>query len=119
MDDVVAGRNREMACRGRGSNRISRSRVPLAWSRISRTGPPVVAQLRTHHAPPDGDQQFVLEMAAQARQRAAHCRLTEIEPVAGGDVALVQQGVEGDQQVQIEEMQVHSCGPARRRLDGL
>ena len=58
-----------------------------------------------HHAPADGHQQFVLEVAAQARQRAAHRRLTQVEAIAGlRDIALTEQGIEGDQKIQVEQM---------------
>ena len=40
---------------------------------------------------------------AQARQHAAHRRLTEMDAAAGvGDALLREQRVEGDEQVQIE-----------------
>jgi hypothetical protein len=42
---------------------------------------------------------------AQPGQRSAHRGLTEIEPVAGArDVAFGQQGVEGDEKIEVEEM---------------
>jgi hypothetical protein len=43
----------------------------------------------------------------KAGRRSAHRRLAEIQPVAGArHTALGEQGVESDEQVQIEEMQV-------------
>jgi hypothetical protein len=47
-------------------------------------------------------------VAAQAGERGAGGGLAEADPVArAGDVALLEQGVEGDQEVEVEARQVH------------
>jgi hypothetical protein len=57
---------------------------------------------RRHHPAPGPDQQRVAGDFAQARQRAAGGRRTELQPPPGArDVAFGQQHVEGDQQVEI------------------
>ena len=54
------------------------------------------------------DEEVVAEVAAQAGERGAGGGLAEADPVArAGDVALLEQGVEGDQEVEVEARQVH------------
>ena len=63
---------------------------------------------RQHHLAADGHQQFVAEIVPQPRERAAHRRLAQVQPIPGaGDVPLGQQRVKGDEQVQIEQVKVH------------
>src|SRR4029079_14978962 len=63
---------------------------------------------RQHHLPADRHQQLVAEVVAQPRERTAHRRLAQIQPVPGpGHVPLGQQRIEGDEQVEVEEVQVH------------
>ena len=49
------------------------------------------------------DQQLVVEVLAQPGQRAAHRRLAHRHPLAGvGEVALLEEGVQGQQQVGVD-----------------
>ncbi|MNC86454.1 hypothetical protein D3C83_21200 [compost metagenome] len=65
---------------------------------------------RQGHLASDRDEQLVVEVVAKPGQRAAHRRLAQVQPVAGArDVALREQGVESDEKIQIEEMQVHAA----------
>jgi hypothetical protein len=55
------------------------------------------------HAASAGDEQLIVQCVAQARQHAAHRRLTEMDAAAGvGDAPLREQRVESDEQIQIE-----------------
>ena len=54
-------------------------------------------------------EQLVAKVMPEASQRSAHCRLTEMESVTRTrDVTLGQQRIKRHEQVQIEEVQVHS-----------
>ncbi len=60
------------------------------------------------HIPAYPDQQLVIEVVAQFLQRGAHGGLGDEYPFGGpGDVFLVEQGVQGDEQVQVEAVQLH------------
>jgi hypothetical protein len=53
------------------------------------------------------DEQLVLEEPAQAAERVAHRRLADADALRGpGDAALGQEGVEGDQEVEVEPAQI-------------
>nr|WP_292629417.1 hypothetical protein [Novosphingobium sp. 28-62-57] len=63
---------------------------------------------RGHHLPPRGNQQIIFEMLPQPRKSRAHRGLANMHPFCGaGDIALFQQHVEGDEQVQIKTSEAH------------
>jgi hypothetical protein len=67
-----------------------------------------LGERREGHAAPAGDEQPVVQRMAQAREHAAHRRLTEMDAAAGvGDALLREQRVKGDEQIQIETVKVH------------
>ena len=68
-----------------------------------------LAQRSEHQSSPDSHQEFVVEQAPEAGQRAAHRRLAEIHAVAGvRHISLGEQRIQCDQQIEIKLMQVHA-----------
>ena len=66
-------------------------------------GPQLLGQRCQLEAAPDADQQLVVEVLAQPGQRAAHRRLAHRHPLAGvGEVLLLEQRVQGQQQVGVD-----------------
>ena len=60
------------------------------------------------HLAPDLHQQFVLEVGAQSAQHAAGGRLGHVQALGGtGDVLLLEQHIERDQQVQVQMIETH------------
>jgi len=56
----------------------------------------------------DAHEQLVLKCMPQPRKDATHRRLTEKQPFAGArDIALAQQHVERDEQIQVELARIH------------
>ena len=60
------------------------------------------------HVPSDPDQQLVIEVFPQLLQRSAHGGLGHEHPLRGPrHVLLVQQRIEGNQQIEVEPVQLH------------
>jgi hypothetical protein len=54
-------------------------------------------------------EQLVMKVMPETGERSAHRGLTEIESVtSAGDVALGQQRVQGHEEIEIEQVQVHT-----------
>ena len=76
----------------------------------------LLGQGRQLEAASHPDQQLVVEVLAQPGQRPAHRRLAHRHPLAGvGEVALLEQGVQGQQQVGVDLAQplVHRVPSSR------
>ena len=68
-----------------------------------------LAARREFHVAADADQQRVIEMVAQTMQRGTHGRLRHEYLLGGtGNVLLAQQGVERNQQIQVETVELHA-----------
>ena len=66
----------------------------------------LLSQRRELVSVPVSGEQLVVEVSAQPAQSRGDCRLAEPEATGGpGDVLLLQEGVKGDQQVQVEVAQ--------------
>ncbi len=64
--------------------------------------------LRGRHTLTGADEQRIIKQRSQAAQAVAHGRLADAQSLGGtGDVPLAQQGVEMDQQVEVDLVQVH------------
>ncbi len=60
------------------------------------------------HVPPDPDQQLVIEVFAQLLQGGAHGGLGDEDALGSpGDVLFVDQGVQGNEEVEVETVQLH------------
>lgn len=60
----------------------------------------------------DAGEQLVVEVAAQPGQGRAHRGLAEPDALPGpGDVAFLQQGAQGQDEIEIEARQMHSASP--------
>ncbi len=71
---------------------------------------------RQHHPSAGRRQQVVVEELPQAVERTAHGRLAEVDRLGRlGDVLLGQQGVQRDQQVQVQSLKPHAAAFADRR----
>jgi hypothetical protein len=70
---------------------------------VRQLGAELLGAARQHVAGRGAHEQLVLEEAAQAAERAAHRGLAEPDATGGdGDVALVQERVERDQEVEVD-----------------
>ena len=76
-----------------------------------------LGQRGQRHGAAAGNEQLVVERVAQSSERAAHGRLTQMNPPAGvGDAPFPEQRVERDQKIQVESVQIH-CGGHRSPLE--
>ena len=108
-DDVVADQE--------GNSRVEDAGSKAGWASKTRSTPVSasrreLAQLDGQRRQPvlvaDPGEQFVAEVPAQPRQRRRQRRLAEPHPRGGlRDAALLQQGVQRDQQVEVQAGQVH------------
>jgi hypothetical protein len=103
-------------CRLSGSSVVSAGRSTTSTS-AARWGEALAQRLGVrgeHHPPPGPHQQRIAGGVAQPRERPAHGRGREAEPPRGVDhAALVQQGVERAQKVQIASIHGPSHAPSR------
>ena len=98
-----------------GSNsRWLPSSASAASTASATTGRSSLGERRQLEAAADPHQQLVVEVLAQPGQRAAHRRLAHRHPLAGvGEVPLLEQGVQGEQQVGVDLAQpfLHAFPP--------
>jgi len=79
-----------------------RERAAEGFSQVQRTR-------RRLQAPGAAHEQLVPQQRSQARQRRAHRRLRPADARPGpGDAPLGHKGVEGDEQVQVDAVQIHA-----------
>jgi len=92
-----------------GSNSSSMwSAAPHQPQRVLHLRQQVAGERRQLVVPAGPDQELVVEPAPQPRQRRAHRRLAELEPLPGpGHVALFQEDLERQQQVEVRPSQRH------------
>ncbi|GHB24495.1 hypothetical protein GCM10010392_61020 [Streptomyces clavifer] len=65
----------------------------------------------------DTGEQIVAEVAAQPGEGSAHRGLTEPDALPGArDVALLQQGTQSDDEVEVEAGQIHEISPCGKAL---
>ena len=109
LGHVVAHRERQMPSRRRRvESRLRPQRAANFQQNVPHGVDEPVGDRRQHHLAADRHQQFVPEMMAEPGEGAAHGRLAQIQPVAGaGHVPLGQQRIERDEQIQIEQVQIH------------
>ncbi len=110
---IVAGRDAEGPDLGRRYEAAARVQQVLdALQLRTKLGRQLLGKRRQLELAADPHQELVLEQVPEAGQGPAHRRLAEPHPLAGaGHVPLDQQGVERDQEVQIELGKVHRSPP--------
>jgi hypothetical protein len=95
--------------RGGGKGRLTAERRLDEKQRLADRLNQGLAARREFHVAADTHQQWIVEIVPQSMQRGAHRRLRN-EYFLGrpGDVFFTQQGVERDQQIEIETMELHA-----------
>ncbi len=107
--EAALGGGRVEARRGQGRLHLQQGRVQ-GRADLQRPG-------RRLHAGGAAREQLVVEQQPQPPQGMADRRLAEAQPVAGpGDVALVQQGVEHPQEIQVDLTEMNSAHGGRDNI---
>ena len=99
-------RNVRLACSGSNAARFGKGAREADQTAAERNGERFGAG-GEHHAASASDQERVVEELAKATEGVAHRGLRHARTLGGfGDIAFAGQGVEGDQEIQIDAVEV-------------